>query len=210
VTEEEKKPLHKNPWLWAVVFMMVLIPVLRPLTRRVPDPPPVISKLPEFSLTDQSGKTFGTKELEGRVWVASFFFTSCVTVCPRLMAATKTLQERYAQNEVPVHLVSITVDPDTDTPEKLAAYAQKIGADPSRWTFLTGDLAKIHALIREGFLTHVGDKEVSEAGVMDIGHGGKLMLVDGAGGVRGAYESSELGLDEIFHRAQHVLRSMRQ
>ena len=200
-----KKGLLHNPWVWATLAGLVTIPLIRPLFRRVPDPPSVLTTLPDFELTDHQGRSVGSRTLAGRVYLANFFFTSCPTVCPPLMRATKTLVERLARAELPVQMVSITVDPEIDTVAKLAAYATELGADTQRWTFLTGDRRAIRSLAIDGFKTHLGDKGTLDSGLVDISHATRLMLVDGAGRVRGYYDHSTLGLDEAFHRAKHVL-----
>ena len=189
---------------------IVGVTAVRPFTRHVPDAPAVIAQLPNFELVDQNNEIFNNESMRGQVNVVSFFFTSCVTICPKVMAAMKKLQDRYEKMDVPVKLVSITVDPDNDTPEILKAHAEKIGADLSRWTFLTGKYEAIQGLTVNGFKSHMGQPQVSDAGVMDIGPGTRLVLVDDNGGIRGNYETSELGLDEIYHRSRHVLRDLKR
>lgn len=196
--------LLRSPFFWAAAVALVTVPVLRPFLRHVPAPPPVVGQLPEFRLVDQAGAAFGSKELRGQVWVADFFFTSCPSVCPKLTRAAKALQERFAAADVPVRLVSISVDPETDTPARLTDYAREYALDTTRWSLLTGDLADIRRLVVEGFAAHMGDKVPDGAGLMDIAHSTHLVLVDGQGRIRGYYGSDEQGSDEVFHRAQHV------
>jgi len=179
--------------------------LLRPLLRHEPDPPPVLGQLPEFRLTGSAGETFGSAELAGQVYVAGFFFTRCVSICPLLTAAMGRLQRRYDEAGVEgVRLVSITVDPEYDTPERLREYGEERGVDPRRWKLLTGDPEAIRRLILEGFRTPLGEPQTN-AGLMDIAHSGKLVLVDGRGAIRGYYDYDPTGLDEIFHRSRHLL-----
>ena len=96
---------------------------------------PVLYPLPEFSFTDQDGKTFGLKDLRSKVWVADFIFTRCPSTCPMQTAEKAKMQDGMAED---VRFVTFTVDPEHDTPEMLAAYAKRHGADPARWKFLTG------------------------------------------------------------------------
>jgi protein SCO1/2 len=180
------------------------------LTRHVPDPPKVKFEIPAYSLTDQDGQPFGSEQLKGKVHVVSFFFTSCSTICPKVMNAMSKLQEKFATNNIPVELVTITVDPDNDTPEKLKQHGEKLGADFSRWHFLTGTWEAVNDLIVKGYKTHMGKAEQDDAGMMDIGHGAHLVLIDEAAGVRGIYDTSDSGIDEIYHRSTHVLRVIRQ
>jgi len=200
--------LLRSPFFWAAAAAVITLPLVRPLLRHVPDPPPRVGTLPGFRLVDQTGRPFGNKDLVGKVHVVDFFFTTCQSICPRLTRAMKALQDRFEKNKVPVRLLSITVDPENDTPEVLAAYAKKYGADLKRWTFVTGTEAQVRELIVEGFKTHMGQKEKIGDNLIDISHAGLFVIVDGEGGIRGYYRPDEQGLDEMFHRSQHVLREM--
>jgi protein SCO1/2 len=198
--------LHRSPYFWAFLSGIVALALIRPLLRHEPPPPPVLGELPAFSLTDPTGRPFGSADLAGQVWIANFFFTRCPSICPKLMDAAARLDRRLDEAGVEgVRLVSITVDPEWDTPERLRHYAAARRIDPARWTLLTGDAAAIHALVYGGFKTALGPPETDPGGVIDIAHSGKLVLVDWAGRVRGYYDTDELGLDETFHRARHVL-----
>src|SRR5579872_173153 len=98
---------------------------------------PALGAVPEFKLTDQTGSEFtSTASLAGRVWVADFFFTNCPGPCPRMSSQMHQVQTALAGKDV--KLVSMTVDPDRDTPEKLAKYAAFYSATPGVWYFLTG------------------------------------------------------------------------
>jgi protein SCO1/2 len=207
--EMKKVPIWRNPWVIAAIAGMATVTLIRPCLRHIPDPPPVHGYLPAYSLTDQDGEAFGSEDLRDHVYVVTFFFTSCVTICPRVMSAAKALQDRYLRAGVDIRLVSITVDPEHDTPERLKQQAEKVGADLSTWTFLTGTRAELEALIVGGFKTYMGEREEGADGMMDIGHGSRIVLVDTKGGVRGHYEITKMGLDEVYHRSQHVLSEQR-
>jgi protein SCO1/2 len=121
------------------------------------------------------------------------------------------LQQRYDESGVDgLRLVSITVDPEYDTPERLQQYAESHGVDPRRWVFLTGDPERIRQVVQGGFKTFVGEPQTTGDDLIDIAHSGKFVLVDGQGGIRGYYDSDELGLDEIYHRSLHVLKQQRR
>lgn len=204
-------PIHRNPFVWAFLIGIVTLTLLRPVLRRIPDPPPVLGQLPEFSLVDASGAPYGSRELRGQVYVVSFFFTTCRSICPAIMSGMAKLRDGLDQRGIRgIRLVSISVDPEHDTPEVLRRYAQEFHADPSRWTLLTGDPAEVRALVVDGFKTPM-DPAFAPAGSepMDIAHTGKLVLVDGGGRVRGYYGTDDMGLDEVFNRAQHVLERER-
>ena len=172
----------------------------------ISEPPPVLGSVPSFSLIDQDGRGFGSEQLKGQVYIASFFFSRCPSICPLLMRSMKRIEDAYRERGVAgIRLVSVTVDPEYDTPEQLRAYASEIGADASRWTLVTGESEAIRKLA-DGFHVPLGDPQSLPGGLMDIAHSGKLILVDGKGAVRGYYDTDEAGLDEVYNRAQHVLR----
>lgn len=201
---------HRSPYLWAFLAGIVTLTLIRPLLRSEPAPPPPLWQLPPFELTDSRGRPFGDTQLAGRVYIASFFFTRCASICPELTRAMSRLEQRYREAGIEgVHLVSITVDPEHDTAERLREYGAAHGVDPDRWTLLTGDIEPIRSLVEHGFKTPLGKPMSVGEGWIDVAHSGKLVLVDGQGAVRGYYDSDEAGLDEIFHRSQHVLHDGR-
>ena len=110
-----------------------------------------LGPVPDFALLDQNGKTVRRDDLQGKVWVASFFFTCCVDTCPTLTHNMARLQNRLADCPE-VRLVSISVLPKHDTPKELNAYARKHEANPERWLFLTGDEKNVYQLVKKGFL----------------------------------------------------------
>lgn len=202
---ERGVPIWRNPYVLAFVIGCVTVTLIRPFLRYEPKPPPVLSELPGFTLVDTAGKPVGKDALAGQVWIASFFFTHCPSVCPVLMARMAELQRRFADAGVTgVRLVSITVDPARDTAEALRAAEPRYGVDPARWTLLTGEPGRVHELLVSGF--KVPGLDASALADGDIPHTTKVVLVDGAGRIRGYYDTDESGLDEVFHRAQHVLK----
>ncbi|MCS7023556.1 MAG: SCO family protein [Bryobacteraceae bacterium] len=141
----------------------------------------VFGQVPPFQLTSQSGSVFDSqKELKGHVWVADFIFTNCQGPCPRMSAQMRRLQ---AATPPDVKFVSITVDPERDTPPVLAEYAKKHQADGSRWSFLTGPQQELHRLKREVFLLGNVDGELN--------HSTRFVLIDRQSRIRGYYDTSE-------------------
>lgn len=205
---EMRAPLWRNPYVLAVATACVAAALLRPLLRPEPEPLPVLGTLPEFALIDSSGRPFGTTELAGKVWIASFFFTRCPSVCPLIMARMGELQRRLAAAGVAdVRLVSITVDPEHDTPEVLRAAEPRYGVDPGRWTLLTGPRERLHELLVAGF--HVPGLDAAALADGDIPHTTKLALVDGVGRIRGYYGSDEEGAAEVLRHALRLLATPR-
>lgn len=155
-------------------------------------------QVPAFSLVDQQGRTVTDRELRGTPWVANFIFTRCPSVCPMLTAKFKALQGKLDPSD-DVSFVSFTVDPEHDTPEVLAAYADKFGADPARWRFLTGPMATIEKTVVKGFKMHIGDPEPhkEDPSLIDIMHGEHFVLVDRDGVIRGYYRAEPAELKEL-------------
>jgi len=122
---------------------------------------PVYGSVPDFSLTERSGRRVGGSDLRGKVWIANFIYTHCSDTCPVQSGQMARLQAEFAA-EGDLRLVSITVDPEQDTPEVLSRYADRFGAAPDRWFFLTGEKEAIHRLAREAF--RVGVVEPGEVG----------------------------------------------
>jgi cytochrome oxidase Cu insertion factor (SCO1/SenC/PrrC family) len=118
----------------------------------------VFGTIPDFSLIERSGRRVTLAEFRGKVWVADFIYTHCTDTCPLQTAELARLQANLA-TEPGVRLVSITVDPAQDTPEVLAEYATRFGADRDRWLFLTGQKRAIYTLAQKGFLLSVEDPE---------------------------------------------------
>jgi len=155
-------------------------------------------RVPAFSLTNQLAKPVTDRDLAGKVWVASFVFTRCATVCPMLTARFRALQDELSDLKG-VAYVSISVDPEYDTPTVLAAYAERFGADEKQWQFLTGPLSDIERTVVAGFKIHIGDrkKSASDPTLMEIMHGEHFVLVDRSGQIRGYFQSDDAGRAEL-------------
>lgn len=143
---------------------------------------PKLYSLPTFELTDSNGEPFTQEDLAGRFWVADFIFTTCAGPCPIMSSRMADLARAFADNPA-VHFLSISVNPETDTPEVLREYAHRYQADTSRWHFVTGDREAIHTLAVDGFKLGSVDEPIM--------HSTRFVLVDTEGYVRGYYESTE-------------------
>lgn len=140
---------------------------------------------PAFSFPSQTGQVVTRESLAGHVWVADFVFTTCRTVCPSLTVKMVRLQRELPSPNL--RFVSFSVDPAHDTPEALAAYAKRWNADEPRWLLLSTTPAGL-ASVAQGF--HVV-AERQDGGVDPIMHSAMFLLVDGAGQVRGVYDSDD-------------------
>ena len=148
-----------------------------------------INDVPPFLLTERSGRTITNQDLRGKIWVADFIFTTCPGPCPLVTANMAKVQDAVA-HDPRVQLVTFTVDPQDDTPAVLADYANKFGADPNRWWFLTGPEKAIDDLIENGFYQVVQDNRGKplEPGQFIVTHSTSFCLVDANGVIRGAYD----------------------
>ncbi|MFZ5892159.1 MAG: SCO family protein [Myxococcota bacterium] len=158
--------------------------------RREP-PLPELGTVPSFSLQNQEGTAFGSAQLKGRVWAVAFMFTRCPSVCPRVTRFMQKVQASAKSKQVPLTLVSISVDPENDTPAVLKAYAQKFGADLASWSFLTGDFEAIKKTSVDGFKLALDGRADPNAKDYGIIHGSHLVLVDPSAKIRGYYRSED-------------------
>ncbi|NJL30628.1 MAG: SCO family protein [Phycisphaerales bacterium] len=144
---------------------------------------------PVFELTERSGRTIHSRELSGKIWLASFTFTRCLGVCPVMNARAKQIQDAVLTmpGAEDVLLVSFTVDPENDTPEVLAAKAKQLDADVDRWLWLSGPREKIWTIASQGFKLAV-EEDPGNAD-MPIAHSSKFVIVDRQGRIHGYYDS---------------------
>lgn len=137
-------------------------------------------KVPGFEFTDQNGQKVNNNTLKGKVYVLEFFFTSCPTICPKMHQSLLNIQNAYYGNPE-FGIVSITIDPKHDTPEKLKEYAKDHNVTLKNWFFLTGDKDTIYNLANEGFKIYAGEDEAAPGG---FEHSGLFALVDKDGYIR--------------------------
>lgn len=191
--------LLRHPALWLAVAVLVLGLMATSLgfLRARSQPLPRLGSLPDFSFTREDGSEWGSAQLRGHPFVANFIFTRCPTICPAFTRKMAHVQKDTDAFGPGLQLVSFSVDPTYDTPERLAEYARKHGANPARWSFLTGDYNRLKDTVVNSFKISMGRESMDEADVMGIFHGNHFVLVDGAGEIRGYYESAD---DEAFER----------
>jgi protein SCO1 len=159
---------------------------------------PSLGTVTNFTLTDQTGASFASEPaLKGHVWVANFMFTNCPGPCPRMSSQMREVQAALAGQDV--KLVSMTVDPARDTPEKLAKYAAFYSATPGVWYFLTGPRKTLNHLGKDVFKLNSVD------GSLD--HSTRFVLVDRRLQIRGYYLTSEPdAIQRVIADARALLR----
>jgi protein SCO1 len=152
-----------------------------------PRAPEIVAMLPDFSMSavDAQGESpFGLKDMAGRVWVADFIFTRCGGPCPVLSMRLSGLSRSL---DPEVGLLSVTVDPEGDTPARLRDYARAYDADPRRWVFLRGSSADTYRLLYAGFRQPLSVDPKSPPEKRAV-HSTRFVLVDKQGGIRGFYD----------------------
>lgn len=147
----------------------------------------------DWKYVDQNNRPFGTADLRGKVYVTDFFFTSCPTICPKVKSQLLRLEERF-KDDPDFQIVSFTVDPKRDTPERMVEYADKLGiTNLDRWRFIYGDKFEIHDLAKD-YMSIALENEDAPGG---FDHSGYIVLVDRDGFVR-SYASG-LVEEEVTH-----------
>ncbi|WP_257461943.1 SCO family protein [Archangium lipolyticum] len=197
-----------NRFLWvalaaAVCLLLLGMALLRQRTATLER----YGQLPAFTFTRQDGKPFGLEQLKGRPFVANFIFTRCPTICPVFTQKMARFQKQTADIGGQLALVSFSVDPQYDTPERLTAYGAKHGADPARWSFLTGDYNALKETVVGGFKMAMGRNEQDPDDIPNIFHGSHFVLVDRTGEIRGFYNSEhDDAVEKLLSDARQLVR----
>jgi protein SCO1/2 len=157
-------------------------------------------RVPDFTFTAQNGKPFGLKDLKGKVWLADFIFTRCPNVCPPMTANMARVQEHLKKAGVNVDIVSFSVDPDYDKPDKLTAFAQKHKTDLSTWHFLTGyKVEEIQKIAMEAFKGPIQQQKGPSPDVpILVTHPTQFYLIDGTGKVVKFYDGLKPDPEQIL------------
>ncbi|MGM0634789.1 MAG: SCO family protein [Bacteroidota bacterium] len=140
----------------------------------------VKQKVPDFSFTNQNGKTITQDDFEGKVYVVEFFFATCPTICPIMNENLVEVQNNFYSN-MDFGIASFTINPSHDTPEVLKEYAQEHGIKHANWHLLTGDKDEIYQLARKGFNAYAAQDDNAPGG---FEHSGFFALVDKEGYLR--------------------------
>lgn len=142
--------------------------------------------IPDFTFTNQEGNPIGRKQMEGKVTIVDFFFTSCPSICPVMSKEMERVNDMFRE-EPKVQIMSISIDPEYDTPQILKTYADEHNAISGKWHFLTGPKDVTYQLARCGFVLPTLDGN----GVPDdFVHSDKFILIDELGRIRGYYSGT--------------------
>lgn len=174
--------------------------------------PEVYGRMPDFSLTDQAGAPFSSQALNGKVALLDFVYTHCTDACPLLSASFAQAQRKLADEKLlgsKVVLVSLSVDPEHDTPPVLAEYGERFKADPASWKLLTGDWEQVWDVVT-GFKVATRPPHppagAPAPGGTALTHSTRIVLVDGQGQVRGYLDGQDASADDLVSAVKKVLR----
>jgi len=165
-----------------------------PVTAVSVERPDVNLPLPTFSVIDQNGAAFTSDAMRGHVTIVDFVFTSCPSICPTLTTKMSTLLTR---TDPEVKLLSISVDPENDTPAKMTEFLAKHGKPSSRWSFVTGDPTVVEKTVIQGFKIRVARDKAGS-----LSHGEHFVVVDKQLRIRGYFDASPSGLDALVDRVR--------
>jgi protein SCO1 len=153
---------------------------------------PVLFEVPDFALTNQSGQVVTRSDLRGQVWIADIIFTRCAGPCPEMTRRMAELQAAIPANQ-PVKFITLTTDPDNDTPAVLQSYARRFLAQSGRWHFLTATKRQIADLAVGGLKLTAMEKEADKREKLDdlFIHSTLFVLIDQQGRARAVFESDD-------------------
>jgi protein SCO1 len=184
---------------------------LAEFSRQHRQPLPVIGAVAGFTLTNQDGKVTTLADLSNRVWVADIIFTRCAGPCPIITGHMKSLEDALPQTS-DARLVTLTTDPDFDTPEMMRRYGERFGANFSRWMFLTGTKAEIGALGAGSLkLSAVPKPPADQTNAVDLFiHTTIFVIVDKHAQLRGSFETTGDGVDWTNAVQPRIVAAVRQ
>ncbi|PID85362.1 MAG: hypothetical protein CSA11_05650 [Chloroflexi bacterium] len=189
-------PKAKRPFLpqialvWKIIFGCILVVALLLGWFTTVKPVVVLPRInlaPGFNLVDQNGDQISNEHMRGGIALYNFTYTDCDGDCPQTTPLMAEIHEEIAQLEtegIPVHLVTMTINPDVDTIEKLAEYAAAYNANPKIWHFATGSPVQIKSVVGGGFSTYYTPKDG------EVKFDPAFMLVDGSGILRAEYRTA--------------------
>jgi protein SCO1/2 len=164
--------------------------------------------VPKFALTDESGATLTEDALRGHVSIVDFIFTRCDSICPLSSMKMHRLQEETS-DQPDIKLLSFSVDPDYDTPPRLAEYAKKFEADSGRWHFVTGPITAMKKVVTDAMMISMDrDGRTQPNGAPNIVHQPHFLLIDRDLHIRGLYDSTEpVRLEALLRDARDLARA---
>ncbi|WP_207511223.1 SCO family protein [Longitalea luteola] len=195
---------------YVAFFVVLVIAFYVALTQVIPGygevKLPVVNRVQPFSFTNQDGQLVTERHLEGKVYVAEFFFTTCPSICPMLNTNMKKVYDVY-KDEPGFMILSHTVDPDTDNPARLKFYADSMQVNTQKWVFVTGRKDSLYQAARNSYL--LDDPKNNLQSINDqFLHTQFFALVDRIGRVRKIYDG--LKKDEVEELKEDIRRLLKE
>ena len=157
----------------------------------------IYPKIPAFSYINQDSIKITSKSMQGKVWIADFFFTSCPSICPKMTSQMKRLSILTKDLEKHIQFISFSINPTYDTPTRLRAYRKHYGIKAKNWQFFTGDEEATHKL-GVNYFQVFANKDIESAG--GYAHSPAFVLVDKEGYVRGVYIGTDNKQVDLLHK----------
>lgn len=195
--------MNKKGLIWsgillagATLVLSFLLAALKSEQAALGKPLPVYGQVADFTLTNQDGQAVSLADLRGKVWVADIIFTRCPGPCLKMTRQMKELEQALPAGS-PAKLITLTTDPDFDTPPVLKTYGELSTADPNRWRFLTGTKKQIADLAIDSLkLTAIAKKPEERESAQDLFvHSTIFVIVDKQGRLRGVFETTGEGIE---------------
>ena len=212
--DEISQRLPRTLWIGAILFLALLCVAYVLSLSEINNPHrprlPVLGHVADFTLTNQEGQVTTLADLTNHVWVADIIFTRCAGPCPIMTGQMKSLQDAISPTSG-AKLVTLTTDPDYDTPAVMKKYGERFGANFNRWKFLTGTRTQIAELAGDSLkLSAVPVKPDDQKNPADLFiHTTIFVVVDKHGRLRGSFESEGEGV-EWSRVKPHILLTLRQ
>ena len=196
--------MSKKIWFYSLFFLILIIGFYFMLTKIIPGYGkvglPKLSRVQPFSFLDQKGERITNQDVEGKVYVAEFFFTTCPGICPKMNTNLRPVYERY-KNEPNFMILSHTVNPSTDSVSRMKHYADSLGVDAGHWLFLTGPKDSLYLAARLSYLLDDPKNNLSPIDEQFI-HTQFFALVDKNGNVRSIIDG--LKKDELAEMQKEI------
>lgn len=192
--------------VFAAVFMSYYYKETRDLPRRLPILGNAGHKVGNFSFTNQDDKVVTLADVDGKIRVVNYFFTTCKGICPRMNENMTKVYQAYRGNNN-ILILSHTVDPKKDTVGAMKAYSMHFDADPKQWMFLTGDKKALYEMARDEYLVTAVDDTATADINADFIHSERFILVDKGGRIRGQYDGLNPGeVNQLIGDIQELLK----